>query len=212
MVIPIIMSDFLTFSGDFFLVVTIALSVLALRSTRVMNVCILNVQKLNQREWFRLLTSGFVHADYIHLAFNMFTYYSFAYLWQDIYVGFFGLSWWWFAVFYLSSIVVVNLFVWIANRKKTEYQSLGASGGVSAVVFSCILFFPKEKLYLFFISLPAIWFAVLYLSYSTYQSFRRDKNDRINHFAHLVGCLYGVVFSVLIQPDVLRIFIQKLFA
>lgn len=198
------------FFQNILLVMSIALSLLSFYYPPAMHLMIFDIHKLRKREWYRLLLSGFIHADYVHLLFNMFTYYAFAYTWAAIYNTYFELPWWVFGYFYISAIVVVNISVWLVNRKKQSYTSLGASGGVSALVFACILVSPWERLYVFFIPMPAIVFALLYVGYSTYRSMYQSHKDNINHFAHLVGSLYGILFSICIEPNVLSIFIQEL--
>jgi membrane associated rhomboid family serine protease len=89
-----------------------------------------------------------------------------------------------------------------------NYSSLGASGAVSAVLFSFILLAPWQTLYVFFFPLPAIIFAVLYLTYTAYMS--KKGGDQINHSAHLWGAIYGIVFTMILAPESLNRFIQQI--
>jgi membrane associated rhomboid family serine protease len=88
----------------------------------------------------------------------------------------------------------------VRHYKNPRYNSLGASGAVSAVLFSAILLYPRMKLSLLFlpIAVPGVVFGVLYLLYSVYSSY--TARDNINHDAHFSGALYGVLFTVALAP------------
>ena len=157
------------------------------------------------RQYDRLLTYGFIHADFMHLLFNMITLFFFGPLIEQL-MGRIGV--WVFPVFYLSALVVSILPTYLKNQKNPNYLSLGASGAVSAVLFAFILLQPWQLIFVFFIPLPAIVFAVLYLGYSIWMDKR--GGDRINHSAHLSGAAYGVLFMVVMQPRVLGYFLSQL--
>lgn len=160
------------------------------------------------RQYDRLVTYGFVHADWMHLLFNMITLWSFGSAVERVFsdwitpVG--------YVLFYLSAIVVSILPTYIAHRRDPNYRSLGASGGVSAVLFAFILFDPWSKLIVFPIPVPvpAFVFAILYVAYSIWMD-RRGRGN-VNHSAHLWGAAYGVLFTVLLEPRVLGHFTQTL--
>ena len=161
-----------------------------------------------QRQYDRLLTHGFIHADWMHLLFNMITLWSFGSAVERVFsewitpVG--------YVLFYLSAIVVSILPTYITHRNDANYRSLGASGGVSAVLFAFILFDPWSTLIIFPIPvpIPAFLFAILYVGYSIWMD--RRGGDRINHSAHLAGAAYGVLFMAIMEPRVLGIFLQQL--
>ena len=157
------------------------------------------------RQYDRLLTYGFIHADFMHLLFNMITLFFFGPLIERL-MGGFGL--WVFPLFYLSALVVSILPTYLKNQKNPNYLSLGASGAVSAVLFAFILLDPWRLIFVFFIPLPAIVFAVLYVGYSIWMDKR--GGDRINHSAHLAGAAYGVMFLLIMQPKVLGHFLAQL--
>ena len=157
------------------------------------------------RQYDRLLTYGFIHADFMHLLFNMITLFFFGPLIEQL-MGRVGV--WVFPVFYLSALVVSILPTYLKNQKNPNYLSLGASGAVSAVLFAFILLQPWQLIFVFFIPLPAIVFAVLYLGYSIWMDKR--GGDRINHSAHLSGAAYGVLFMVVMEPRVLGYFLSQL--
>src|SRR5690606_32660338 len=116
-----------------------------------------------------------------------------------------------YLLFYLSAVVVSILPTYLAHRRDPNYRSLGASGGVSAVLFAYILFDPWSKLIIFPIPVPvpAFVFALLYVGYSIWMD--RRGRDNVNHSAHLWGAAYGVLFTVLLRPRVLGHFTQALF-
>ena len=159
-----------------------------------------------QRQYDRLIGYGFIHADFMHLLFNMLTLYFFG---RHIEVLMTGLSGpWVYPLFYLSALVVSILPTYLKNQHNPNYLSLGASGAVSAVLFAFILVAPWQLIFVFFVPLPAIVFAVLYVGYSIWMD--RRGGDRINHGAHLAGAVYGVMFLVIMRPQVLQHFLAEL--
>src|SRR5690606_30978723 len=159
-----------------------------------------------QRQYDRLVTHGFVHADWQHLLFNMITLYFFGRHVEQIfapYIGPFG-----FVLFYLSAILVAILPTYLRHRRDPSYRSLGASGAVSAVLFAFILVQPWALIFVFFIPVPAIVYAVLYVGYSIWMD--RRGGDNINHSAHLWGAGYGVLFTVMMEPRVVEVFLARL--
>ncbi len=162
-----------------------------------------------RKQYDRLLGYGFVHADWMHLIFNMITLWSFGTAVERVFsewitpVG--------YVLFYLSAIVVSILPTYITHRNDANYRSLGASGGVSAVLFAFILFDPWSTLIIFPIPvpIPAFLFAILYVGYSIWMD--RRGRDNVNHSAHLWGAAYGLLFTVLLEPKVLAHFTQTLF-
>ena len=167
-------------------------------------------------QWYRLLTSGFLHADWGHLLFNMFAFYSFGPLvlaaLQDGFGQIPGLGL--FLLLYLGGIIISDLPTYFQHRNDPGYRSLGASGGVSSVVFASILLFPVNTngggIIIFPIPFPIqpFLFGFLYLSYSWYMG--RRRGDNINHDAHFYGALYGVVLLLALIPPSGLLFIQQI--
>ena len=149
---------------------------------------------LRRRQYATAVTSGFVHADLPHLAFNMVTFWFFAFPLEKQ-VGPVR-----FAVLYLLALVVSDLGTYFKHRNDPQYASLGASGAISAVLFAAIVYFPWMKLFIIPIPLPipAPLFAVGYVAYSWYSA--RQARGRINHDAHLGGALFGLLFVLLTDP------------
>lgn len=167
------------------------------------------VMVVRRKQYARLLTHGFVHADWMHLIFNMVTLYFFGRQIEQIFGG--GLAGAaGFAFFYLSAIVMAGLPACIKQRQNPNYRSLGASGGTSAVLFAYILFSPWSKLVIFPIPfpIPAIVFAVLYVAYSIWME--RHGRDNVAHGAHLAGAAYGVMFMLLTQPGLAGHFLREI--
>ena len=161
-----------------------------------------------QKQYDRLLTHGFIHADFQHLLFNMITLFFFGRAIEPMFVDRIGLLG--FLGFYLSAIVVAILPSYMQHMHDARYRSLGASGAVSAVMFSFILFSPWSKIYFFPFpfGIPAVLYAVFYVGYTIWME--RRGGDNINHSAHLVGGAYGVAFTLLAMPDALNGFLRQL--
>jgi membrane associated rhomboid family serine protease len=151
------------------------------------------------RQYERLVTHGFIHADGQHLLFNMITLFFFGRVIEPVFVAQIGVLG--FAAFYLSAIVMAIMPTYFRHQHDSQYRSLGASGAVSAVLFSYILFAPWSLIFVFFLPVPAILYAVAYIGYSIWMD--RRGGDNINHSAHLWGAAYGVMFTLLMEPDVL---------
>jgi membrane associated rhomboid family serine protease len=110
---------------------------------------------------------------------------------------------------YSSSLGMSLLPTYNKQKNNPGYNSLGASGAVSAVVFTYILFDPLEKLCLWgVICLPGIIFGILYIVYGFYMSGK--GKDNINHSSHIWGAIYGFVFTILLKPSLLMDFFDKL--
>lgn len=190
------------------ILITCLISWLAFKNDRWLTELILWPPAIKRgKQYYRLLSYGFIHADISHLAFNMITLYFFGSLIEQFvssYIGVLG-----YVVFYLSAIVVSILPTYIRNVDNPAYRSLGASGAVSAVLFAFVLLQPWTTILVFFIPCPAIVYAVLYIAYSIYMD--RKGSDNVNHSAHLWGAAYGVLFLMAMEPRVIDVFIDQLF-
>lgn len=174
-------------------------SMIALSNRGLMERLILIPVRVDKRrEYYRLLSAGWVHGDGAHLIFNMVSLYFFAgsveYLLGPVR----------FALLYFSAVVVGFIPTVLRHRDRGNYRSLGASGAVAAVIFSAILTDPGLSMYLLFIPIPIPgWlFAVAYLGYSAYSS--RRSSDNINHDAHFAGALYGALLTLVLAPGLVR--------
>lgn len=168
-----------------------------------------NIKRAN--EWYRFITSGFLHNDLIHLAVNMFVLYSFGPYLESVYehqYGYKGRIL--FVLFYMAAIALANVSTYYKHQNNEYYRSLGASGAISAVVFAFIFFQPQASLMLIFLPIPinAVIMGVLYLVYSFYMG--RRGGDNINHEAHLYGAIFGFVFNAIIHPRLIGAFWEQL--
>ncbi|WP_342646179.1 rhomboid family intramembrane serine protease [Mucilaginibacter sp. CSA2-8R] len=156
-----------------------------------------------QKLW-TVITSGFIHRDWSHLLFNMLSFYFFAFQLEAI------LGHWQFALLYMASLVLSDLPSVSKHKEDYWYYSLGASGAISAVVFSFILFNPMARMIIFPlpIPIPALLYGVVYLVYCAYAS--KQSRDSINHDAHFFGAISGVMITILLNHDVIKIFINQL--
>jgi membrane associated rhomboid family serine protease len=151
-----------------------------------------------ENQWYRFVSSGFIHADFMHLAFNMYTFYMFGDIVEKTFLDIFGNSGKIFYILlYITSLIVCLLPTYLQHKDNFYYRSLGASGAVSAVIFAGIFLYPTMGMGLFPIPfhIPAFIFGPLYLGISAYLAKRGQGN--INHSAHIWGALYGVVFLII---------------
>ncbi len=169
---------------------------------------------VRHREWYRVLSHVFVHGDYVHLGVNMFVLLSFGTYLERVLkayeqMGQIGSAYLSYALLYFGAAVVSSVPDLITRRRDPNYRSIGASGAVSAVIFTTIFFSPWNKLYLMgVVPIPGIIFGVLYLIYSQYMD--RRGGDNVNHRAHLYGALFGFLFPILMDPHSLQVFWKNL--
>lgn len=159
-----------------------------------------NVDKvLINKEYWRLLTSGLIHLNWMHLIMNMLVLYLLSNTLESQ-VG--PLK---YTLIYITGLVGGNLFALLIHRHHGGYSSAGASGAVNAVIFASIALFPGMGIGLFFIpiSIPGWLFAILYVGYSIYGV--RSKRDNVGHETHLGGALAGVLLAVALYPSALAI-------
>ncbi|HOZ79261.1 MAG TPA: rhomboid family intramembrane serine protease [Ferruginibacter sp.] len=181
------------------IIITVGISLMAFNNNDLKYKLIFYPYGMNKPEaYYRFISYGFIHADYMHLFFNLFTLYSFGRMAEAV---LFNQPQ--YIIFYLSALVASTIFDFVQNRNNSGYAALGASGAVSAVVFSTIIMSPWHKNIVLFgipaLALPNIVFAILYLVYCAYMAKR--GGDNIGHNAHLWGSLYGFAFTGIIHPD-----------
>lgn len=166
---------------------------------------------LRRKEYYRLLTSGFIHADFWHLFVNMWVLYMFGSNMEATFKYSFGASYTaYFIGLYIVGIIVANIPNLMRHKDNPGYNSLGASGGVASVVFASIILMPLSKLMIFPIpfSFPAWVFAFIYVAYSIYMD--RKQVDNVDHFAHLWGAIWGVFFIAVIYPGSIGLFFNQI--
>src|SRR5712675_2812306 len=161
-----------------------------------------------KHQYYRFITCGLIHADYMHLIFNMLTLYFFGTFMEAHYQGELGLQKWYYLALYIGALIVSNIPTYLKHRNDYNYRSLGASGAVSAVLFAFILLYPWQRIVVLVFPVPAIVYGVLFLVYSAYMS--RKGGDNVNHDAHFYGALFGILFTIMVRPDVIDIFWNEL--
>lgn len=193
--------------------VTALISYLAFQNSGLMNKLQFNAAKIiHEKEYYRLVSHAFIHANWSHLIVNMFVLYFFGRNIEAYFGYYFGnRTIAYFLLLYFGGILVSNLWSLIKHQNNYYYNAVGASGAVSAILFASIFFNPWEPLYLFaVIPIPGILFAVGYLFYSYQKS--KKNTDNVAHDAHLLGAIFGFIFPILLKPDLFEQFIDKLFA
>jgi membrane associated rhomboid family serine protease len=167
-----------------------------------------------KREYYRVITHAFLHADYVHLIVNMIVLLSFGRSVEFIFKNlelydYIDSSTLHLVILSLAAIVGSTISTILKHRDKQDYSAVGASGLVSAIVFTHIFFQPMEKIYFYFaIPVPGLIFGILYLIYSSYMS--RKQKDNINHDAHIWGAVIGFFYPLIMNPALARHFIENL--
>ncbi|MDP4184450.1 MAG: rhomboid family intramembrane serine protease [Bacteroidota bacterium] len=192
--------------------ITVLVSYWAFRSEPVMNRLQFNASKVyHKHEWYRLLSHAFVHANWEHLIINMLVFYSFGTVLERIFQyewGAVGVVF--YLILYFGAVLFSNVYSLFQHRDDFYYNAVGASGGVSAIIFCNIFFDPWNPVYFFgIIPIPGFLFAMIYLGYSYYMS--RKNSDNIGHDAHFLGALFGFLFPIILHPGLFRTFLDRLF-
>jgi membrane associated rhomboid family serine protease len=180
-------------------IVTVLVSLAAFSNEKIYNDLIFYPPAVtHSKQWYRFFTCGFIHADFGHLALNMYAFYMFGqYVEESFTYIFFEKGKILYLLMYLTSLFVCLLPTYSKHKEDSWYKSLGASGAVSAVIFAFILLDPLQKIGLIILpgpGLPGFIFGVLYLIISSYLDKRGGGN--INHSAHIWGALYGIAFTI----------------
>ena len=149
-----------------------------------------NVRSVQKGDYLRLLSSGFLHAGWEHLIFNMISLFFF----HRIIIYEMGASV--FMLIYLGAIVFGNLFCLYIYRHQPYYSAIGASGGVSGIIFAAIALMPQLRINF----MPGWLFGAIYFGYSVYQMLNPRQGDNIGHAAHLGGAIFGIVVIAFLQP------------
>ena len=181
---------------------TVLVSLYAFRNQTVLQRLILNPYATAQRkEYYRFITSGFIHKDHMHLIFNMLSLYFFGNVVERQFNFIFSSRGdLYYILLYVLGIIVSDVPSFLKHQTNPGYNSLGASGGVASVIFTFILLRPLDKICLYFaLCVEGFILGALYLIFSYYQG--RKANDNINHDAHLFGALFGLVFIAVLHPQ-----------
>jgi membrane associated rhomboid family serine protease len=191
------------------IIVTCVITLTGFRNGKVVDELIFWPPAINKKhQYYRFITCGLIHADYMHLIFNMLTLYFFGTFMEAHYQGELGLQKWYYLALYIGALIVSNIPTYLKHRNDYNYRSLGASGAVSAVLFAFILLYPWQRIVVLVFPVPAIVYGVLFLVYSAYMS--RKGGDNVNHDAHFYGALFGILFTIFVSPNVAGDFWNKL--
>lgn len=189
--------------------ITVIVSLVAFSNDELLNKLIFYPARMNSpAEYYRFITAGLIHADYIHLFFNMYVLYIFGENVEYVYTAYIGKPYL-FGVMYFLALIAASLPAFAKHRNNYYYRALGASGAVAAVLFSFVYYAPWATLRLFWVlPVPAIILAVLYLVYSAYAD--KKGQDNVGHDAHFWGAVFGFVFTFIFDPSHGQVFLQQL--
>jgi membrane associated rhomboid family serine protease len=191
------------------IVLTCLISATAFNNSKILDDLIFWPPAISIRhQYYRFVTCGLIHADIMHLAFNMITLYFFGRELEARYMGELGLPHYYYLILYIGALIAANIPTYIKRKDDYNYRSLGASGAVCAVLFAFILMKPWSTIQVIIIPMPAIIYAFLFLGYSVYMS--RRGGDNVNHDAHFWGALFGVVFTIIVHPGIISTFLNEL--
>ncbi|WP_396158323.1 rhomboid family intramembrane serine protease [Flavobacterium sp.] len=152
-----------------------------------------HVGSIRAGEQLRMVSSGFLHADELHLAFNMITLFFFApYVYE--YLNNFS-----FLLVYFASLIFGSLLTMVFHGNEYSYRAVGASGAVTGIVYSAILLEPRIMIYRF---IPGYLFGILYLLYSIYGM--KSRTDNIGHTAHFGGAIGGYAITLIKDPALIQ--------
>jgi membrane associated rhomboid family serine protease len=190
---------------------TVVISLYAMKNQAVLQRLIFNPYVVaHRKEYYRFISSGFIHNDHMHLIFNMLSLYFFGAVIERQFGMIFGPRGdLYYIMLYGLGIIVSDIPSFIKHKENPRYNSLGASGGVASIIFAFMLLRPLDKIYLYFaIGIPGFILGPLYLIFSYYQG--RKANDNINHDAHLFGALFGLLFMAVLYPQAIPEFFEQI--
>jgi membrane associated rhomboid family serine protease len=165
-------------------------------------------QVVHEHRYYQVITSAFLHANWMHLLFNMFTLFSFGPVLEGMFAHNFGQmqgSLYFFLIYFIS-LLSGSLLTVIFNFRNPAYVAVGASGAISGIIFSYVIFFPFSKILVFFIPMPAFLFVFLYIGVSIFGI--KSKFGNIGHEAHLGGAIGGVIATFLLIEGAVRYFLS----
>jgi membrane associated rhomboid family serine protease len=193
----------------YIIVITCLVSLTGFKNARVVDELIFWPPAISKKhQYYRFITCGLIHADYMHLIFNMVTLYFFGTFMEAHYEGILGLQKWYYLALYIGALIVSNIPTYIKHYNDYDYRSLGASGAVSAVLFAFILLEPWQRIIVLVFPIPAIVYGGVFLFYSAYMS--RKGGGHVNHDAHFYGALFGILFTIAVRPEVVNVFMNEL--
>jgi membrane associated rhomboid family serine protease len=191
--------------ASFIFAITILTSIMAFSNDNLYANMILHPYSVSRgQRVYTVITSGMIHNDWMHLFFNMLSYYFFAFQLEPV------LGHWQFGLLYVLSLILSDLPTVYKHKNDDWYYCLGASGAVSAVIFSYIMFSPVSMMMIMPLpfGIPAVLFGILYLIYCNYAS--KNARDNVNHDAHMFGALSGLLITIILNPHIVSTFVQQI--
>ncbi|MCD4679154.1 MAG: rhomboid family intramembrane serine protease [Bacteroidales bacterium] len=194
------------------IIISVVVSLIAILNQGVSQKLRFNAYAIKHfKEWYRFFTYALIHADWMHLLVNMFVLYSFGMAVENYFsIVFPGKATFYFIILYIGGIIISVTPAYSKNKDNVYYNAVGASGAVSAVVFSSIIFFPTAGIRFLFIpfAIPSVVFGILYLIYSAYMAKR--SRDNIGHDAHFWGAIFGIAYTIIIKPRLALLFFEQI--
>ena len=175
------------------LIATIAMSYYGFNNATFFNRYMFNVGAVQKGDYVRLISSGFLHANWEHLIFNMISLFFFYEVVTD------SMGELLFVLIYFGSMLLGNVFSLQIYKRQSYYSAIGASGAVSGIIFTAIALYPKAIKVNF---LPGWLFGALYFGYSVFMMFNPQKGDNLGHTAHIGGALFSLAVVVLYAPTI----------
>lgn len=185
-------------------VITIITTIMAFNNVELLSNLILHPYSVaRNKRTYTVITSGLIHNDWMHLIFNMFSYFWFAFPLEKL------MGHWQFGLLYIASLMLSDLPTIYKHKDNYGYRCLGASGAVSAVIFGFIMYHPASGMMIMPIpfEIPAIIFGPLYLIYCYFSS--KHARDNVNHDAHMYGALSGLIIVIILNTHVVHSFISE---
>lgn len=175
----------------------ISLAALYIDQRMLSNGMLIPHRVIQQQSWYELMTAGFLHANFGHLAVNMFVLFFFGMVLEQ------SIGSAQFTALYISGLLISSVPSMINHREDPQFATLGASGGVESVLFGFIFLYPTESIYFILlpIPIPAWIFGLAFLAYSVYES--KKGRGNINHEAHIAGAIWGVLYLLFFVPNTL---------
>ena len=182
------------------IIITSLVSIGGFSSQKIINDLIFYPPAVSQNnQWYRFISCGLIHANFMHLVFNMYGLYIFGEYVESAFISIFGKNGGFiYLAMYVTALIACLLPTYKKHKEDYYYRSLGASGAVSAVIFAFILLFPLQKLGIIFlpVMIPGFIFGLIYLGLSYWSE--KKSADNINHSAHIWGAIYGIVFLIIV--------------
>jgi len=194
------------------IIFTVLTSIKAMDDSLMKSKLMFNAYRIKyNKEWYRFFSSGIIHADWFHLAFNMFSLYMFGEAVENAYKQLFGAGGiLLYLLLYVGGLAMSSIYSFEKHKNDIHYNALGASGAVSSVIFAFILFAPTTSLMFIMlpIPIPAYLFGIIYLGVEYYLSKRGNTN--IGHDAHFWGAIFGLLFTIILKPALVSFFITQI--